>query len=228
MFKNLKANNLHHAYLIEGEYGNVLPLLLEYFQKNKLIENAGNVYQNSSETLNIDLSRELKATQAEKSAHKFFILGAKFFGHEAMNSLLKVFEEPAPGTHFFLITPNPHLLPATLKSRFYILSPDKKEVSPAVRAEAERFLHTSPTTRIKMIGEFLEKFEDLEKEENNMKSSAQDWLNGIETVLYKSADLKKYVFEFEELARVRDYLADRGASTKMLLEHLALILPIMK
>jgi hypothetical protein len=77
-----------------------------------------------------------------------------------------------------------------------------------------------------MIGEFIEKFEDMD--DSNLKSSALELLNTIETLLYKSGDLKDRVFEFEELAKARDYIADRGASTKMLLEHLALILPIIK
>lgn len=218
-------DNLHHAYLIEGEYAKVFPELLEYLQKNKFIETPGDIYQNSSETLNIDLSRSLKATQAEKAQYKFFILGANFFGHEAVNSLLKVFEEPTAGTHFFLITPNPHLLPATLKSRLQVLDNDiKKEINPVVLAEAKKFLTTSPTTRIKIIGEFLEEREESE----STKSEALTLINAIESTLYKSVNIKDNLFAFEELSKVRDYLADRGASTKMLLEHLALALPTIK
>ena len=91
--QSLAKDNLHHAYLIEGEYDKVLPSLLEYLKDNKLISNSGDAYQHSSETFNIDLARLIKATQAEKSQYKFFILGANFFGHEATNSLLKVFED---------------------------------------------------------------------------------------------------------------------------------------
>ena len=226
----LAKDNLHHAYLIEGEYDQVFPELLSYLKEHKLIAGPNDVYQNSSETLTIDLSRLIKVQQAEKSAHKFFILGANFFTREAANSLLKVFEEPTPGTHFFLITPNPHLLPATLRSRLHFISAEnKKGIKPEVLEEAKKFLAASHSQRIKIIEEFLKKFEDLEVGENNMKSRALAWLNVIETILHDSGkDTKEKVYEFEELAKVRDYIADRGASAKMLLEHLALILPTIK
>jgi len=137
----LAKDNLHHAYLIEGEYDQVFPELLSYLKEHKLIAGPNDVYQNSSETLTIDLSRLIKVQQAEKSAHKFFILGANFFTREAANSLLKVFEEPTPGTHFFLITPNPHLLPATLRSRLHFISAEnKKGIKPEVLEEAKKFL----------------------------------------------------------------------------------------
>lgn len=213
-------DNLHHAYLIEGDYNEVAPELLSHIK--------GDIYQNFSETFSIDLSRLIKAAQSEKSADKYFILGANFFGREAANSLLKVFEEPTEGTHFFLITPNPHLLPTTLRSRLqFIPAANNKEIKKAPQAEAEKFLKSSQQTRIKMIGEFIEKFEDME--ESNLKSSALELLNAIETHLYKTdKDIKSKTYEFEELAKARDYLADRGSSAKMLLEHLALVFPTIK
>jgi hypothetical protein len=237
----LDIDNLHHAYLIEGEYKSVFPRLLEYLIKNKLISGQNDVYQNTSETLNIELSRLIKSQQTEKSNHKIFILGANFFGREAVNSLLKVFEEPTPGTHFFLITPNPHLLPATLRSRLSKLTnDDKNEIKPEVLKQAKEFLSSSKGQRITLIKDFVEQFKDLEAEENNIKSSALELLNGIETIFYQSfrgpspgssfggRTPLSLVYEFEELAKVRDYISDRGSAVKMLLEHVALILPVTK
>jgi len=37
---------------------------------------------------------------------------------------------------------------------------------------------------------------------------------------------KDKIFIFEEIANCRKYLSDRSASVKMLLEHLAFILPV--
>ena len=218
----------HHAYLVEGEHKEIFPLLVDFLKKQKLISVTGDIYQKFSETFTIDFSRLIKSHQIEKSPHKFFILGANFFTREAANSLLKVLEEPAPGTHFFLVTPNPHLLPETLKSRLHILSlENKKEINSLVLQDAKKFLAAGSGQRIKIIEEFLKKFEGLEAGENNIKSSALEFLNAIEFVFYeavKDRALSNRVFEFEELAKVRDYISDRGASTKMLFEHLALIL----
>jgi|SRR3989344_7808830 len=233
---NLSIDNLHHAYLIEGEYEALAGEIISFLKK-KGIEAEGNpdVLQKFFETISIDDSRTLKELQGQKSTSggkKFFILGANFFGHEAANSLLKVFEEPAKDVHFFLITPNPHLLPATLKSRLSVISvANKKEINSSVLKEAKEFLNAAKLQRIKIIEALIAKFKDEDEEgEKKLKSTAIELLNAIESLFHEKYkdSMGEHIFEFEELIKVRDYLADRGASAKMLLEHLALILPTIK
>jgi DNA polymerase III delta prime subunit len=234
--KQLSAkDNLHHAYLIEGEYEAVLPELVSYLEEKGIIKKGSpDLHRIFEETLKIDSARHIKESQIEKSSQsggkKIFIIGANFFTREAANSLLKVFEEPAEGVHFFLITPNPHLLPATLLSRVHLIAAEnKKEINPAILAEANKFLSAGHAARIKQIEEFIKKFEDLEADENNMKSRAQAWINAMETLLHRSEqDIRNKLYEFGELSKARDYITDRGSSAKMLLEHLALVLPIIK
>ena len=235
-FSFLDKKNLHHAYLIEGEYGIVAPVLIAYLKKSKIIASDSDLYQSFAETFSIDLSRVIKSQQVEKSASKFFILGANFFGREAANALLKVFEEPTAGVHFFLITPNPHLLPATLRSRLQKVSADnKKTIIPEVSAYAKQFLGANKANRIKMLDEVIKKFKkekeskDEETGEKGLKSWAIELLNAVEIIFHQNnLDIKSKLFEFEELQKCRGYMSDNGASAKMLLEHLALILTTTK
>ena len=56
-----------------------------------------------------------------KYDRKIFVISANFITKDAQNSLLKIFEEPNPGTHFFVIMPQ-NILLSTLRSRMQIVN----------------------------------------------------------------------------------------------------------
>jgi hypothetical protein len=223
----LDKDHLHHAYLIEGEIKDILPevaVFLESLGINK--EGNPDVYEEVFENFSIEDSRRIKARQSEAAlgTKKFFILGANFFLHEAQQALLKVLEEPAPHTHFFLITPKPDLIIDTLRSRLYEIS-ERGELSAEDLAAADNFLKASLAERLAQIEEILKS----EDQAALLKMKGLKLLNSLEKILCGKWDRTnrgaEEVFCLEEIGKCRNYLSHRGSSIKMLLEHIALILP---
>ncbi len=233
---------LHHAYLIEGDFETRKEEVFG-FLKSLGVEPKGNpnVFCKNFESFSIDDSRLIKELQIETPAegeHKFFILGVGSFPTEAQNALLKVFEEPASGVHFFLITPSSHFLLDTLRSRLSLFKTPSL-ISPLSRGEKRspplldkgggqgggfEFIKLAKPARLKFIEKMIK---EAGENKNELKEKANELLNGLESVFFKQDPkrLGELDFEIKEILKCRKYLNDKGASAKMLLEHLAIILP---
>ncbi|MEK7558229.1 MAG: hypothetical protein AAB507_00115 [Patescibacteria group bacterium] len=218
-----KDKFLHHAYLIEGEYVAALPELKVFFKDALKIEPVGNpdVIVQEMETLTIDDARGLKEMASRKSfsgGKKIFVIGAHFFTREAQNSLLKLFEEPTPDTHFFIITQKGEtLLPTLLSrlSRIAITQTDNVEI----RTLAEKLLKLSPGERLRD-----DTIKDIIEEKN--KTRATLLLDQFVKALHEKEKVTtKNIRLFEELTKCRGYLNDRAPSVKLILEYTLLVLP---
>ena len=227
-----KTGTLHHAYCIEGECDASFSALAGFLRESLGMETRGNpdVWQRRFDTFGIDESRDLIERQSRKAVSggkTIFILGIHSITREAQNALLKVFEEPRGDTHFFLCIPNAEVLLPTLRSRMILLSPfsssPREAILPTLVAGAapEAFLDASVAKRLALV-------KDLSDAKD--KSKAIGFLNMLEAALYKRANLPAvisvHVAAFEEIIRAREYLRDTAPSVKMLLEHLALSLPV--
>ncbi|MDO8604417.1 MAG: hypothetical protein Q7K40_03410 [bacterium] len=235
-----KTGYLHHAHVIEGAHDTLLPLLVSALEKNLGIESKGNpdFAVKFFESLGVDEARELKVSQTRASfadARKIFIIGANSFTHEAQNALLKTFEEPTEGTHFFIILPRAEMLLPTLRSRVLVVSgaiestDDTKALAlqdfseKNLGGQAEKFLNASLEDRFAIAKKLAEKKvgETIDRE------VFRSLLDNIERILYSRTvgmrdDATANIFR--EVFQAKTYLADRGSSPKMLLEHLAMIL----
>lgn len=152
--------------------------------------------------------------------HKVVIIAADRAYHEAQNALLKLFEEPPTGTYLFLVLPNLGGLLPTLRSRVHILHRDGSQREAAISPETEAFLKAGKekrSTMIKKIAEHKTGDAALAREE------AIALVNGIETFLYR--DLERNATVLEDIATLRGHLYDRSAPVKMILEHLAILVP---
>ncbi len=112
-----------------------------------------------------------------------------------------------------------------------IRSDDKLPIEQEYLDHAVEFLKYTKIQRIAEIEKLIKKHKDKEESEQEMslKREALNLINAIETTLYESSQDKISLRDiFEEIHKCRSYLHDRGAATKMLLEHLALILPETK
>ncbi len=146
----LTTGNIHHAYFLVGEPSVVVPHVREFLEKTVNIQLAGNpdVWHGRFDVFTIDDARQLSDSQERKSfqtntqankknsersikdgknkeentqeSRKIFIIETNSITESAQNSLLKVFEEPTVGTHFFIISPQDTLLP-TLRSRMQVV-----------------------------------------------------------------------------------------------------------
>ena len=129
---------------------------------------------------------------------------------QAQQALLKLLEEPQQGTTFVLLVPHGTLLP-TVRSRMMRYP---QEVVGEKSQSVSKFLKSSQKERSDEIAKLL-------KDDDGAKERAREFINALEQELHK----KKAYKGLEEIQVVRNYLGDRSASLKMLLEHLAVALP---
>ncbi|MCK4918294.1 MAG: hypothetical protein KAS02_00710 [Candidatus Pacebacteria bacterium] len=226
----LNKENLHHAYLLEGERDLILPDLLFFLEKelNFQISSNPDLYLRDFVTFGIDDGKIIKDFQSKKPVvgnKQVIIIQTNFITNEAQNSLLKMFEEPTKDVHIFLIIQSSENLLATLKSRLQIIkfendSVDKEDL-------VIEFLKSNLSKRFDLIKEFLPKT----TKDKADKVGAIQFLNSLEKTLHKKfSDKKEDFLDFEnifiEISKCRSYLNDRSPSVKMILEHISQIIPI--
>jgi DNA polymerase III delta prime subunit len=215
-----QKENLHHAYFIAGERRAVL-LDLEKFLKDAFsIVRSGHpdVHYAEHESFGIDEGRALQDMQIMRPVlgdRKIFILHVGSMTSEAQNSLLKVFEEPTPGTHFFVISSSPRILLPTLRSRMVVVfHPSATDNSSEVMAK--RFATLSPKERLATVAPLIE-----EKD----KARAEDFLQSLVAELSRGGMEKAgkgRARAIKELLSLISYLKDRSPSLKLILERAAL------
>jgi hypothetical protein len=252
MFEHIDTNNLHHAYLIEGDRDIVLPEILKFIESLGVDTAANSDFTHMHfDSLKIDDARDIKVLAGERGYEdkkKVFLISANSFLHEAQNTLLKIFEEPIENTVFFIVVPDKNALLKTLISRFYVIGRGI-ESSPLV--DAEKFLKMNLPTRLEYIKELLAE-EDEEDEngneimpENSARSKALGFLNSLESVLHHNSlknsagftfpgvpggsytEQNSQVNYYEHIFKVRKFLRMPGSSPKNLMESVALIIPVL-
>lgn len=195
----LNPASLHHAYFFTGDSTKALDYLLPFIQKELDFSTQANpdyIFQ-KIEALSIDEARNIKLVHSKKpfGEKRIFIIQTESISVESQNALLKVFEEPEPNNHFFIIIENPVLLP-TLKSRVQIVHFAKEDTN------VKAFLKLSKKERLDFVKELS-------------KTEGCGLADGIGKVQKDKKTL-------EAVVRVKKYIHDRGSSTKQLLEYLAI------
>ncbi|MBP6883833.1 MAG: hypothetical protein KBC06_01210 [Candidatus Pacebacteria bacterium] len=230
--EHLNKDNLHHAYLIEGVRGDVVPEILSFLESIG-VSVVGNpdFYHISTDSFKIDDARNLKSLSSEMSftnaGKRIFIISANSFLLEAQNTMLKMFEEPRENTHFFIIVPSTDILLQTLISRFYLI----RHSTETATIEAKKFIAMSPRDRIEFIKTLLteveEEDEDITMSLDSTRTKALKFLNSIEVVLENKIE-KVPVDCFKQIFKVREFLRMPGSSTKSLMESVALLIPVLQ
>jgi DNA polymerase III delta prime subunit len=146
-----------------------------------------------------------------------FIVRTLFITHEAQNALLKILEEPPDSSVIVFVVPKDLSMLPTLSSRFAI-------GNDIVADDIEQQTDTSVTVFTTFLRQDYK--ERLEKIEQAMKKGDQTWQREIKSGLVqhlRQADAhSKEEKQYPALLFVASKLLTRGASNKMLLEHLAL------
>jgi len=216
-----KTKTLHHAYAIEGVI-EVLPKLIDFFEETLHVAIHANpdVYVVDLDTFTIDdgrMAQRFASTKPLVGERKFLILGFHFITQEAQNALLKVLEDPTPSTHFFIIVPTIESLLPTVRSRVHLL---KGIGTRADTSFVDKFLPKAPPERLRLLAGIIE---------GKDKQQAIEFLNQLEKVLHEKNLIAQVgrggVNIFEEVRQAREYLHDRSASTKMILEHISFVVP---
>jgi hypothetical protein len=227
IFDKLFPENLYHSYIITGK-GDVLPsLLLKYLEKRGHINaQSPDVLSQTYDSFTVSDCKIIKEWHSKKGIteeKRVCIIATKFVNHEASQALLKILEEPGENTHFFIIIPPSVRLIDTILSRSHVV-----HVIDHADGHNNKFLTLSPDDRITYVADLVKRHED-DDGSGGLRHEATALVGEIEKSMYEKfkADrtkVKNFDFIFEELQKARDYLSTPGASVKMILEHVALII----
>lgn len=203
---------MHHALLVRGELEHVLEL---YDLKKDL--HSPDVSVLSCPQCTISDVRRIKEYAYQRPVvlqKRYFLIHTQDITHEAQNALLKIFEEPPQTAQFFLIVDTPSFLLPTLRSRL------QDEVFEGVvekkNTDFKKFYTSTVPERLSMIEKELKGGEGGAWVRSVM-SGLQNWIAN------QKGSVKKEILK--DVSLVLTYHKQKGASQKMLLEHLAFILP---
>lgn len=201
--------NTHHAVLLHGT--SIRESALPDVYKEQSVD----VLHLCCDRFSIDDARELAVSVLQTpfaSTERVFVLQARDIAVEAQNALLKLLEEPPAYAVFYLVIPQTASLLPTLLSRLHV---ERSEAKQSGETDAfTAFLRASYAERLACIGE-------------KTKQKDQEWIEaimeGCEQVATSSGNRSPFLLETVLFAR--RYGRTKGASAKMLLEELSLLLP---
>jgi hypothetical protein len=198
---------MHHANLLIGNP----EWALSQIPADELVSGP-DVVRLTYERMTIDNARSLihaAHLRPVSRTHRTFILIVSTILPEAQNALLKLLEEPATTTRFFVVVPNEHVLLPTVRSRFQIFATEHGAIDTSA---LDTFLKMHYGERLAQIAVRIE-------EEDTA------WIQAIVRGIASYAARVRDAGLIEDVLRTESYLASPGSSKKMLLEHLALSLP---
>jgi len=216
------TGELHHAYCLVGHRETIFSKITNFIEKHLKIPARGNpdVWSEHFDLLGIEASRFLIEAQNKMplGKKKIFIISICGITHEAQNALLKMLEEPKSDTHFFLIVSTPDVFIPTVKSRMIFVTDDFVPESSVI---VKKFLKSSPKDRIESLDFVIE---------NKDRKFLSDFLDSLVVEIHNLAgkNLDKMNNVLEEILKCRSYIQNRAPGFKMIIEHLALIIPIIK
>lgn len=196
----------HHAQLFVGSKEWALSLLPE-----ALRQQSQDVRHIELERLSIDdvrnLIKEANLKSVGEEGRSFLIITENIL-REAQNALLKLLEDPNPGTTFYLIVPDDNFLLPTVRSRLHAFAREEKQFSSNAFTE---FRKASYKERLALI-------------ETKLKEGDQAWIGEILASLEVYAEKERNPQLLRDTLTLLQYIPQKGGSKKMLLEHLALSL----
>ncbi len=222
--KILDPKTMHHAQCVVGEIdviGNALEGVFSTLRnKHGVI-----TYVYSFDTLGIqDVHHisSLAATKSQSESVTIFSIGFSSATTEAQNALLKSIEEPAQGVRFVFTIPQVSFLLPTVKSRCMIHDFVSEPSSQELVILPVEFLNTSVVDRMKMVDTVVKN-----KKEPFTRSDLVIFLKSLEQEISKR-NVSDYVEVLSDIYTFKTYTQLSGCSVKMMLEYLALMLPVSK
>jgi hypothetical protein len=231
--------NRHHAFVIEAEAEKGIEVAQEWAERELQMKVQANpdIVVLRYGLLSVDDARRVTDTAVGApfaGEHKVVIIAASRAYHEAQNALLKLFEEPPPGTYLFLVLPSLGGLLPTLRSRVQVLNPYRDVPRPTsdvgrgtsrTSEAAEEFMNAGKEKRSALIKKLTSgKDED---ERRKYREEAIAIVNGVEATAYRDRGFTKppIAMLLQDIQMLRGHLYDRSAPVRMILEHLSLVIP---
>jgi DNA polymerase III delta prime subunit len=203
----------HHALLLHADSLQTSSLNEEYKKQS------ADVLHFVRDRFSIDDARELSSLASQtpfEAQVRVFVISVKHIAVEAQNALLKLLEEPPATALFYIIVPKTALLLPTLLSRLQMQS-GASSTTDETNSSFVTFFKSSYADRLIAIAEHT-KEKDL--------VWIDEILSGAEA--YASGSKEKDTSLYSAILFARSYIQTKGASAKMLLEELALCLPLVK
>jgi hypothetical protein len=145
-----------------------------------------------------------------------FVLVARDWPSEAQNALLKLLEEPPSSAEFILVVPRVDVLLPTVRSRVLLSTRSELAVSaPEVSPVFQTFLASSYAVRLECIASWAK---------DKAITDMEHVLRGAEE--YAHARALSHPAVLGSVIAVRGHFSQSGAARKMLLEEIALTLPV--
>ncbi len=201
----------HHAVLIQTPQITITEALVLYGDTTEY-----EVYVLPFSSIGIDEVRQLifeASRRPQSGTARLLVINLKSITFEAQQALLKILEEPVVSTLFLFVVPGEIAFIPTLRSRLQELTAITK--GDLVNADFSEFKTATLAGRLSEIAKRTTKQDVVWIE--NIKGGLKQYLkenNKIEAKL------------LPDLALTLTHLNTRGASNKMLLENLAIALPI--
>lgn len=217
---NLDREKMHHAYLIKGGEESLSDLLEKLESIDLKTHGSPDFFLCDTDTFSIEDARTIKVFQSELPVvgdTKLIVINTKYFSHPAQHALLKVFEEPKKGVHFFVLTPQTHLILPTLRSRLYFVDNGAQKESGILKEDVVKFLKSTKEDRLSFLDKKIKEF----KEEETAVASKGYFSNFLDLLeLEISSSENKDGLSI--IWKAKDYINDQGSSIKNLMEMVAL------
>ncbi len=168
---------------------------------------------------------ELVSRTPLRGTEKLIVIAAERLFHEAQNALLKVFEEPTPGTTLILVVPSEGIILPTLRSRLTQLpGTDAGESSPLAKEFLEK-----PAARADVVAAILKRASsDKQEEKQAARRDARELVEGIMRAAYRAHRAKpsaELAGLLSDLNRLMPIMFERAATLKPILEHALMTVP---
>ncbi len=172
------------------------------------------------ESLKIDVLRDEVITLLNTrkiSDQRFVVISTDQFGFEAQNAFLKSLEEPQTGTHIIILISDEKKLLPTILSRAQVIQ-GENSVGES-RLDVSEFLKKNLTDKFA----YIETWTKSKKDEDNVsKTEVIHFIDALEKHLWDKKNRTEDIFS--DILQMREYANIRGASHRVILDYLAIML----
>lgn len=242
MLSHLKKESMHHAFIIEGDTTQTRLAIFDFLKKEFGIDIGHNdLILLDRGDFGIDNVQEIVDVNSRKPTvgmYKVIIVVLHSISHQAQNAILKTLEEPRPGTFIFILTNTSAIFLPTILSRVQVIRDIQKSATHKSTANngvlskqvlsPELFIKNSQTKRLAQIKEIL----DLKSDEEIGDAEIFSFIQEVEKLVYSSSNgantsSTSRTSIAKIFTKVEDYMRDTSSSKKLLLEYIALRLPVL-
>lgn len=234
---------MHHAFVIEGDIKQSRAALFD-FLKNEFGMGLGHndlvlLDRGDFGVENVQEIIDVNSRKPTVGMYKIIVVVLNSISHQAQNAILKTLEEPRPGTFIFILANTASVFLPTILSRVQVVrgvagaSKDelkdvsKSDIKKNESLDAQIFIKNSSSERLSQIKEIL----DLKSDEEIGDGEIFAFIQGVEKITselaQKSKDAALNTLVAQIFTKVEDYMRDTSSSKKLLLEYVALRLPVL-